>query len=61
MTNIKKTFFDLDTVKIDCDYLNCLAGMGLSGNGCCFLGGNAEDKNCIKFENEDEWLFKNGE
>jgi len=32
-----------------CNFIQCLAGMGLTGTGMCFLGGNPDDVNCDKF------------
>ena len=51
----KKTYFKEN--KIKCNYLKCLAGMGIAGNGCCFLGGNAKS-NCKKFIDEEEQFKK---
>lgn len=44
-----------------CNFLKCYAGMGVAGDGRCFLGGNKYNKNCKKFVDEKEALedFKN--
>jgi len=41
-----------------CNFMDCVAGMGLAGRGICLLGGDWLDLNCPKFEDEDEWLEK---
>jgi len=40
----------------ECDFLYCLAGMGLAGSGRCFLFGDPKDPNCPKFEDEEIYL-----
>jgi len=46
----------LDSCTWKCDWLHCLAGMGLAGNGCCFLFGMWWHSACPCFEDEDETL-----
>lgn len=41
--------------KIECNYLECYAGMGIAGMGNCFLSGNGE-KDCPQFVDEKEEL-----
>ena len=45
---------ELNIIDIKCKYIGCLAGMGVAGNGICFLKGNPLDKDCAKFINEEE-------
>ena len=39
-----------------CPFLKCLAGMGVAGNGCCFLRGNPDDPECVEFIDEEMFL-----
>jgi hypothetical protein len=39
-----------------CNFMKCFAGMGVAGNGQCFLGGDPQDPNCPKFKDEKEAL-----
>jgi hypothetical protein len=41
---------------IRCNYIKCYAGMGVAGNGICFLDGNPANPKCKKFIDEDEEL-----
>lgn len=41
-----------------CDFLKCLAGMGLAGMGTCFLGGNWANPNCEKFMDQTAWYLE---
>ncbi len=41
-----------------CNFLKCLAGLGLAGMGVCFLKGDWADPDCPKFEEEAEWILK---
>lgn len=43
-----------DGKSILCNYLSCVAGQGVGGNGICFLGGNPRNPYCPKYENEEE-------
>jgi hypothetical protein len=36
-----------------CNWLGCINGVGLAGNGWCCSRGNWADKNCIYFESVD--------
>jgi len=36
-----------------CDFIHCMAGMGLAGNGCCFLNGEWWKENCPQFKREE--------
>lgn len=44
--------------KILCNYIKCAAGMGLAGNGNCFLRGEWDNSNCPKFQDEEEFQKK---
>ena len=46
----------MDEERTSCKFLKCFAGGGIAGNGHCFLGGDPQDKNCPKFEDEEEKL-----
>jgi hypothetical protein len=35
-----------------CDWLNCEAGIGIAGCGCCFLHGEWWKKKCKQFKKE---------
>jgi hypothetical protein len=59
ITNGKREQTVFEENEITCNYLKCLAGMGIAGNGVCFLGGNGKN-NCDKFEDEQEFLKKEG-
>jgi hypothetical protein len=41
--------------KIECNYIHCIAGLGLSGRGKCFNFGDPGDENCDKFESQAEY------
>lgn len=55
---------------VNCQWIKCIAGMGLAGRGICFKGGNWRLAKCPKYENEDifcaieewacEWEFLAG-
>jgi hypothetical protein len=38
--------------EIVCNYTECEAGMGVAGNGKCYLNGNAKDVKCKKFKED---------
>jgi hypothetical protein len=38
-----------------CNWLYCVAGMGLAGSGRCFLWGDPRNPYCPKFEDEETW------
>lgn len=44
-----------DEKKWKCNWMKCAYGMGLAGRGRCAFG-DAEDKECPYFEDEDEFL-----
>lgn len=39
-----------------CNFIDCLAGLGLAGMGVCFLRGDWADLDCPKFKDEVEWV-----
>jgi hypothetical protein len=39
-----------------CKFLTCFAGTGVAGNGHCSLGGDPQNPDCPKYQNEDEKL-----
>lgn len=41
---------------IRCDFLTCMAGMGVAGNRHCFLRGDWRRADCSKYINEEKWL-----
>jgi hypothetical protein len=41
-----------------CQYIRCAAGMGVAGDGHCFLGGNSNNIWCDKFQDETKFLQK---
>lgn len=47
--------------ELKCNFLKCLAGLGVAGNEVCFLGGTPNKKECKQFIDEEEWLKKRGE
>ena len=46
-------------MNINCNFIHCLAGMGLAGMDICFLRGEKDNPNCPKFEDEQEWYIEN--
>ena len=53
MNNPRDTFVPIEReLDIKCNYLDCMAGMGLAGNGHCYLAGDPYIKNCPKFQDE---------
>ena len=44
---------------IMCNHRECLAGMGIAGNGVCFLKGTGRP-DCDKFNNEKEYIAEHG-
>ena len=40
--------------EIECPFMDCDAGIGVAGDGCCFLGGDQRDPECKKYQKEDE-------
>ena len=47
--------------EIKCNVVECAAGMGLGGNGHCFLVGNPYIDNCPKFISDEEFQEKQKE
>ena len=47
--------------EIKCDFLNCYAGMGVAGNGVCFLKGNPRALHCGKFKTTDKGMLEHAE
>lgn len=49
---LKKIFGPLDFTdpKIKCDFIRCIAGMGVAGPGYCFRGGVPERADCPRFK-----------
>lgn len=48
---------DTEVMKaIKCNFKQCAAGMGVAGNGNCFLRGNPEQVDCEKFVDEEKFL-----
>ena len=44
-----------------CDFVHCMAGMGLAGNGHCFLNGEWWNPKCPQFKRDvEEKEEKNG-
>ncbi len=41
---------------VKCKWIDCYAGMGLAGNGRCFVKGNFKDPDCPVYKNEDKWI-----
>ena len=41
--------------RIICNFLKCAGGMGLTGNGHCFLAGNPYDRNCKEFISDEDF------
>lgn len=37
---------------VNCDWLNCMAGMGIAGSGICFLRGEWDNAECPQFRYE---------
>lgn len=52
----KSVFYNNCNKLINCNFIDCAAGMGVAGNQNCFLNGDFMDENCNKFIDEDEWL-----
>jgi len=42
--------------RIKCEFLDCVAGMGLAGSGTCFNGGAWWMQCCPEYKNENEFL-----
>lgn len=40
-----------------CDYLECMAGMGVAGSGLCFLNGEPLNEKCPEFIRESEAIL----
>lgn len=55
MSNPRDTWVPVEREQdIICNISECVGGMGLAGNGHCFLAGEPYNKNCPKFiSNED--------
>ncbi len=49
------TYMPVDE-KPKCRFIDCVAGQGLAGRGICFLDGEWDNENCLKFDDEEEWL-----
>jgi hypothetical protein len=47
------TIFEIGEA-INCDYINCAAGMGMAGNGRCFLSGDGAI-NCKEFITDESF------
>lgn len=43
-----------DDGRIECDFLDCVAGEGVAGSRHCLLHGDWRKKNCPKFQKETE-------
>ena len=41
---------------IKCNYVDCAAGMGLAGNGRCFLCGEWDNADCPKFKSNEDFI-----
>lgn len=50
---MKKYIFEED--EIVCNFLKCAAGMGIAGNGHCYLNGDATKKNCEQFVPDEDF------
>lgn len=44
-----------------CNFMACAAGLGLAGMGVCFLGGEWDNFDCPKFEDEFEFIVRHEE
>lgn len=44
--------------EIKCNYIKCIAGEGLAGNGSCFLCGNPKDEDCMIFIDSEYYQNK---
>lgn len=42
--------------KLKCNFCECAAGLGLAGNGHCFLQGEWWNEECEQFISEEEFL-----
>jgi hypothetical protein len=40
---------------VNCNYIDCAAGMGLAGNGCCFLAGEWDNPDCPQYIKEEDF------
>lgn len=51
----RDTFVPVENVKyIVCNYMKCMGGMGLVGNGHCYLAGDPFNPKCSRFIDEDK-------
>lgn len=49
----KSVFYENIDKLIKCDYVNCIAGMGVAGRHKCILGGDLMDLDCKNFISEE--------
>lgn len=55
----RDTWVPIERVKdIVCNYMKCMGGMGLVGNGHCYLAGYPYIENCSKFQDHDKIMSK---
>ncbi len=47
--------------QLKCEWLSCLAGMGIAGNGHCFLNGAFWMPCCPNFIDEEDWIRRKGQ
>ena len=50
---MKKYIYEED--EIVCNFMNCAGGMGIAGNGKCFLNGDATLKDCKEFVLDEDF------
>ena len=43
---------------VNCNFMKCMAGMGIAGNGRCCNGGNWTDADCSEFMDYETWQKK---
>ena len=56
MTRHPRTIVQPLNGKLRCEWRECLSGMGIVGNGQCFLGGAWWAFCCPEFINEKDWI-----
>jgi hypothetical protein len=44
-----------------CPFITCAAGMGLAGMGVCFKGGEWDNPDCPKYQNEEDFIREHKE
>jgi hypothetical protein len=55
MKNNRDTFVPVEKEQyIVCNLIKCMAGMGLAGNGHCYLAGDPFNPKCSRFIDEDK-------